>query len=197
MGSKNPKFLPKVVVLPFTGVGFLFQKKWPLISVFASNKVGIFNAGRGSFLAQPQTVEPEDTPVPQNTPHATELLATTLLRTSAVRQLAAQMNSPQGLVDPAHSVMRELTRTTHEIHIARAAAAVAAETMTTTDSWTCVLCLVEYSDLDSVSVSRCHHHYHTNCISCWSENRRSAHFPYVDCPRCRDRLQVTSVERFC
>ena len=130
----------------------------------------------------PQAVEPIDVPVPQDAPIVAELLAVTLRRTSAVRQLAAQMSSSQGLGDPAHHVVRELTHAAHEIHRIRAAEAVAAETMTTTDSWTCVICLGEYDESDSVSTSRCHHHCHTNCISSWSENRRSANFPTLTAP---------------
>ena len=60
----------------------------------------------------------------------------------------------------------------------------------------CVVCLEEYRLIDSVSVSNCHHHFHTNCIDTWSAHRLHDMFPFVDCPMCRDECVINRVEQY-
>ena len=126
-----------------------------------------------------QTAGPSEAPMPQHAPNA-EVLLTTLRRTEAAMQLAAQISSPNGLGDPAQRPT--LSSAAHEINRARAAAAVFAAVTPLKDSWTCVVCLEEYQITDSVSVSSCHHHFHTNCITVGVHSDLATTFPLSIAP---------------
>ena len=134
------------------------------------------------FVTPPRTVRPEEMPVPHGPVDEPPKVSTR--RTEAARQLAAQLNSHNGLGDPEHRLT--LASEAHDIRRARAEPAVAAATITSHESRTCVVCLEEYQDADTVSTSSCDHHFHTMCIDSWGAHRLNEGFPFIDCP-CVDK----------
>jgi hypothetical protein len=46
----------------------------------------------------------------------------------------------------------------------------------------CSVCLIEFEDDDDVTQLKCHHTFHSHCISEWSQYK-------ADCPNCREKFK--------